>query len=326
MLFFRSTQDNRFGIATKWLFAKPTGDEADGLISATCLVGADGNELALPNEADVGNKTDPAAVSDTGDFSIIAFLKRISFNISGVLSRVPALGVGTLGGSVPVNMASSVAVQTVEVQGGAITTTTTSSAITPVYGGAGSYQCMLAVTSVSGTNPTLDVVIEESEDGSNWYHVYQFERVTGAGIYRSPRLPMRGLFRRFVRTVAGTTPSFNCSVRTIERPFDRPPTRFQAISRVVDPTVVNSTTPTYNIEGCSRIQISVQATLGANFTIALAGSQNGANFAIIGSVNVTGSGATPLYHTTGLWKFVRVFVQSAGAGSTIDNISIAAQE
>jgi hypothetical protein len=100
-----------------------------------------------------------------------------------------------------------------DVASAALTTTTTTAAITPTSGSA--YQVNIPVTAVTGTNPTLDVRIEESDDaGTNWFTVYDFPRITATGIYRSPVLPLgSGTRIRYVQTVAGTTPSFTRSVK-----------------------------------------------------------------------------------------------------------------
>ena len=66
----------------------------------------------------------------------------------------------------------------------AITTTTTTATITPTTGVA--YTVNIPVTVVGGTNPTLDVAIEESDDnGTNWRRVYEFPRITATGFYAS---------------------------------------------------------------------------------------------------------------------------------------------
>ncbi len=70
----------------------------------------------------------------------------------------------------------------------------------------------LDVTAFAGTGPTLDVVIEDSLDGTTWNTVATFAQKTGGGRevvnYTAPfadRLRARW-------TVGGTTPSFTFSV------------------------------------------------------------------------------------------------------------------
>jgi hypothetical protein len=60
----------------------------------------------------------------------------------------------------------------------------------------------IPVTAVTGTSPTMDVRIEESDDsGTNWYTVYDFPRITATGIYRSPLIPLVGNRIRYVQTI-----------------------------------------------------------------------------------------------------------------------------
>lgn len=83
----------------------------------------------------------------------------------------------------------------------------------------------ITVWSVSGTSPTLDVVIQESNDGVNWMTLFSFTQFTAAGnkkftiphdatLGSAPILTAK--FVRFTATVGGsatptciTTVSFN---------------------------------------------------------------------------------------------------------------------
>lgn len=71
---------------------------------------------------------------------------------------------------------------------------------------------MVHVPAVSGTNPTLDVKIQESDNGSNWRDFLAFPQITAAGQYFvSGRSNAR--YRRCVTTVGGTdTPSFGNAI------------------------------------------------------------------------------------------------------------------
>ncbi len=70
------------------------------------------------------------------------------------------------------------------------------------YGNA--YQIVIPVTATSGTNPTMDVVVQESDDGgTNWFDVYHFQRITANGCYRSPILRCSG---RHIRTYTRACP------------------------------------------------------------------------------------------------------------------------
>lgn len=65
----------------------------------------------------------------------------------------------------------------------------------------------LSVTAASGTAPTLDVRLETTVDGTNWYTVGSFPQKTAAGSDARAFGPV-GSQCRWAWTVAGTGPSF----------------------------------------------------------------------------------------------------------------------
>ena len=81
------------------------------------------------------------------------------------------------------------------------------------YGPAKVIRAQLEVTAVSGTTPTLDVVIEDTLDGVNWNVIGTFTQATVA---TRQVLNIATSFAETIRvryTVGGTTPSFTFSVR-----------------------------------------------------------------------------------------------------------------
>lgn len=78
-------------------------------------------------------------------------------------------------------------------------------------GDRGSARLDLAVTAASGTNPTLDVEIQTSPDGSTWTAVASFTQKTTTGSQHKLFAPLD----RYVRaacTIGGTLPSFTFSL------------------------------------------------------------------------------------------------------------------
>jgi hypothetical protein len=70
----------------------------------------------------------------------------------------------------------------------------------------------LHVTDVSGTTPTLAVVIQHSTNNSTWSTLASFTTATAA---TSERITFTGTVNRYVRasyTAGGTTPSFTSQV------------------------------------------------------------------------------------------------------------------
>lgn len=85
----------------------------------------------------------------------------------------------------------------------------------------------LDVTAASGTTPTLDVVLEDSLDGTNWNTIGTFAQKTAAGREvinlhggKAESATFQPLFARRWRvrwTIGGTTPSFTFSVLAVLR-------------------------------------------------------------------------------------------------------------
>lgn len=104
------------------------------------------------------------------------------------------------------------AVQTI-VASAARTTSTNSSAFAPTKNR--EVNLMVSVTAVSGTNPTLDVSVEWSPDGSAWYvadTADTFTQITAAR-KTTKQFTCKGPNLRVAWTIGGTsTPTFTFSV------------------------------------------------------------------------------------------------------------------
>ena len=153
----------------------------------------------------------------------------------------------------------------IDVASAAITTTTTTATISPgsvVNIGTYAHSFNVIVTVVTGTNPTMDVGVEESMDnGTNWVRIYDFQRITATGAYTSPVIRSQfGTRFRYVQTIGGTTPSFTRAVNRNQFSHNAPFIR-QFFDRSIVLTTLNSVTPTYNVDGCRVIQVALN--LGA---------------------------------------------------------------
>lgn len=183
----------------------------------------------------------------------------------------------------------------------------------------------ISITSVSGTTPTLDLSLDESQDGwQTWKSVYQFPRATAATTLTLERTPINGV-RRWSWVVTGTTPSFTIDIKV--NAFD---TSWTSIPRsFFDRTIVantlNSTTPAYDIEGCKSISAIVSsgaATTPGVFTLQL--SPDGTNWATgwsvitsVASVNVLG-----VVTSWAIAKFARLIVSTAWTAQTLNYVHI----
>jgi hypothetical protein len=77
---------------------------------------------------------------------------------------------------------------------------------TPVHGVEVRVHCPQA----TGTTPTLDTKIQESNDNSAWNDLAVIPQITAAGEYRR-RIATSKKYLRAVLTVAGTTPNFGAA-------------------------------------------------------------------------------------------------------------------
>ncbi len=158
-------------------------------------------------------------VSAITRFSPVAYIPRI--NNVAVNQSLPT-GTNSIGNISTVSSVTTVGSSqnafnflATDVASAALTTNTTTAAITPTWGT--SYQVSIPVTIVTGTTPTMSVAIQESFDnGTNWFDVYTFPLITAVGVYNSPKVNVKGNRVRYVQTVTGTTPSFTRSVIRIQ--------------------------------------------------------------------------------------------------------------
>lgn len=91
-------------------------------------------------------------------------------------------------------------------------TTSGSSAAVVGYAGAKTLRAQLQITATSGTSPTLNVVVEDSLDGSNWNTVGTFAQKTANGREVINVTTPFADSLRISWTIAGTTPSFTFNV------------------------------------------------------------------------------------------------------------------
>lgn len=216
-----------------------------------------------------------------------------------------------------------------DVASAALTTTTTTAAITPTFGI--SYQVNIPVTAVTGTTPTLDVSIEESDDsGTSWYKVYDFQRITAVGNYRSPMIPLVGNRVRYVQTVGGTTPSFTRSVNRLQSSYPALVQR-QLVDRTISLTTLNSVTPTIlarDAGNATQLIINVGAITTTAPALQLEGSDDfGTTWYAIGSPLTAVASSTVQVTVTNInAAALRARVSTAGVGVTAGYVMIKAHD
>lgn len=224
-----------------------------------------------------------------------------------------------------VTSASLASATITDIASAAISTTTTSANLATTN--QQTFSVQIAVTVVSGTSPTLDVVIQETIDGTNYYDVYHFERITATGNYWSPPIKVSGIGLRYVRTVGGTTPSFTMSAVRIHR--SAPASMFRRVfDRTIAPNTLNSTTPSVFVEECDMIQLVVSSGAGAtvNPVIKCQGSDDNSNWYDLNGMSISATPSSTLSADSGLSealpKFIRAIVSTAGTGATLNYVSL----
>lgn len=239
------------------------------------------------------------------------------FRSLGSTNYIPVVPVGGIIGTIFTVSSANLGIPLLvtDVTSTAITTTANSSTITPASGC--SYSVFFSVSAVSGTNPTLDVDIQESDDtGTNWFTVYSFPRITATGQYRSPKLALLGNRIRYVQTLGGTSPSFTRSINRLQS-SDSVSSIRQLIDRSIVLTTLNSTTLGLNVQNCDRLQLSIN--IGAATTVPnlqLQGSDdNGTSWYAIGSTLTAIANSTVTSTVSNVnAQLVRAIVTSAGSG------------
>ena len=166
---------------------------------------------------------------------------------------------------------------------GSITSSATSSTVTPASGC--SYEVNYIVTAVTGTNPTLDVVIQESDDGgTSWFDVYHFLRITASGAYRSPKISLTGNRVRYVQTVGGTSPSFTRSINRLQSNDSNFNNVRQIFDRAVSLTTLNAATVSLINSNGNNVQLAINiGTATTPPALQLEGSYDNLNWFAIGS-------------------------------------------
>lgn len=243
-------------------------------------------------------------------------------NARGNSDASRAMSVVSTFGSVISSGNAGIPLTVADVASTALTTTTTSSAITPASGI--TYNVNVPVTAVTGTSPTLDFSIEESDDaGTNWYKVYDFPRITTTGMYRSPILKLRGNRVRYVQTVGGTNPSFTRAVNRLQANVPQQQT-VQLIDRAIVPNTLNSTSGLLYIEGCVDFNLQVRVTAQTTAaTIDLQVSDDNTNWVTVPSTSITTAvGTVRVVATNVLARFARAIVSTAGTGITLAELTL----
>lgn len=231
----------------------------------------------------------------------------------------------TVSGTVTATVAAATlnAATVVDIASAAITTTATSGTLSLTNNGSVAF--FYNVTVISGVGASVDVSLEETFDGVNWFKFYDFPRITSVGQYYTPLMRFTGVSYRVIRTISGTTPSVTSSLT-------RKTTQISAsvnklfISRTIDPNAIASSTNAFLIDGCSTINLCVSMGAGGSGTptFKLQGSEDQVLWFDLGTatVAVAPSSAGVATYSGYIPRFVRAQVTTAGSGTTLSQVCI----
>ena len=189
------------------------------------------------------------------------------------------------------------------------------------------YSVLLTNTAISGSS-TYDLTIQESDDGTNWYNVYDFPRMTSTSnsVFRSPRLNFSGRFIQYVQTLGGGGGITRALVRSPFATIATGGAIRQLINRTIDLYTPSSTTTTLFTPNCGRFQLicAVTGTASSAGVLQLQGSDDQASWSILGTLNTpTTATATAATFANVSALFVRAVTQSAPtAGLTLNYVMI----
>lgn len=181
-----------------------------------------------------------------------------------------------------------------------------------------SISAVVNITAVSGTNPTLDIDLESSDDGTNWQTIYTQTRATTASVVFNPGVQNPSLYYRFRWTISGTTPSFTFSVvstlKTSAAPGLYGRIRYSDISLTAD----NNVSSTFDGRGSTVVSLMMvrAADGGNNGTVQIQASQNGLVWSsLTGNIGIgpnTITVQTFAAQTFRFWRIIVVANTSAG--------------
>jgi len=255
---------------------------------------------------------------------VSAVAANLNATVAGSLTSVGTIttvtGVTTVSTVSAVNSAALSSTQVVDVASAAITTTQTSANVNTAATQAASFA--VYVTAISGAGAALDVQVQETMNGTDYFTIYQFERITTTGQFYSPAIKLSGSGLRYIRTISGTTPSVTNSVNRIQRSGQAETVR-RFINRTIDPNTLNSNTGSFFCDGVEDFNLIVRCTAQTTAaTIELQFSTDNTNWFTSTATVTTSVGIVMARIDNQQFKFVRASVTAAGTGITLGEITI----
>lgn len=193
--------------------------------------------------------------------------------------------------------------------------------------GMGCQNFQITITASSGTNPTLDLFLEVSDDGSTWTAFIQSKRFTGTGNQRFQGLRNSAKYYRYSWVIAGTTPSFTFSISTTLKAYLS--RRFtNKIQYAFDLTqATGSVTETFTAADSPNVSlVTIRGTDGgSNAAYRVQVSNDDVTYVDITGNIAQGSNSQNVSTYTGAYRFYRLNLNvNANAGTRVMDIHWAA--
>lgn len=169
------------------------------------------------------------------------------------------VAIGSVGDRLKVDaeVSNSVAIQSLSVSRVDYSNTVTASGNSGTLSseGLGCLSYDIRVTAASGTNKTMQISIETSEDGTNWDELTNTRRFTATGGQNHDNIAIGPKYYRYSWVVAGSSPSFTFSIRTTLK--DYLPRRNITIDKYSDVIInsLNATSSVFQSADCTNISL-----------------------------------------------------------------------
>lgn len=172
------------------------------------------------------------------------------------------------------------------------------------------------LSTISGTNPTIFVEIEFSEDGTNWTPGSTTLRLNATGQQRIIGHRAAGRYYRYKWTISGTSPSCTFTITTTLKAY-LPDANFTFI-RYQDLNLgsTSNVSTVFHARDCSNISIMAVRGAGGNASgFKIQGSHNNNDWAdLTGNVPINASSTVVSELTGKAWKYYRMVCSNAISG------------
>lgn len=186
-----------------------------------------------------------------------------------------------------------------------------------------SLSARVAVTAISGTNATIQISLQQSDDGTNWISSYDTLRITAttSEVWSSIRIAHR--YYRYSWIVSGTTPSVTIAIVSTLKAVQPLVTTRRAFYSDVSLTVVGNRSTPFYAPGARNITVAFQrgADGGNNGTVQLYASIDATNyFSISGNLaaNVSTSNDTTVGNASWLYYAIQVTANTNAGTRVLD--------